>query len=128
MQFNPGFRLSIIDVSFVIVVTMMAMLLYMQAQYFLMVVVLTPSLQFFLFCNVFRIRRLLELIWASLYLIIFTATFYIELNPIVSTTIMVVIGLIFIGLEMRQPDYHGIFWQRINPKLPRWFEQHGKSI
>ena len=37
------------------------------------------------------------------------------------------IKLLYLGfgyLELRKPSYHGIFWQKLNPKLPEWFSEN----
>jgi hypothetical protein len=29
-----------------------------------------------------------------------------------------------VAAEMRRPDYHGIGWKIINPKLPEWWQSY----
>ena len=73
---------------------------------------------FFLFCNVFRIRRQPELIWAGL-LVIVTAAWiqsgHLSILGICGTQVPVTIAII--GNELRSPTYHGIFSRRINPTI-----------
>lgn len=84
---------------------------------------------FFLFCNVFRISRAPELIWASCYVALATGTLAFE-KPgwLTSTLIATSLAGLLIGLEMRKPSYHGLWWRSINPDLRRWWEtqSHGQ--
>jgi hypothetical protein len=29
--------------------------------------------------------------------------------------------------EMLKPSYHGVGWQRINPRLPEWWAENGPA-
>jgi hypothetical protein len=78
---------------------------------------------FFLFCNVFRIARVLELVWAAIFVVLAAGTVSVGFPgwPItaglsLAATVVVVI------VEMRKPSYHGVFWQQINPGLREWWE------
>ena len=73
---------------------------------------------FFLFCNVFRLSRPLELVWSAVFVMLAAGTVATEFPgwPIMvvgtlATTVVVV------ALEMRKPSYHGPGWKRINPRL-----------
>ena len=80
---------------------------------------------FFLFCNVFRISRPLELAWAAVFTITAGATAATGFpgwaaaiaGTLVATSIVLILGV-------RAPDYHGILWQRINPDLPQWWNEN----
>ena len=122
MGFKPGFRLSIIDTSFILVAVIGSVFFYQQEQFFISTMLFVPTLQFFLFCNIFRIRRLAELAWAGFYLITFYTAYTFHFTPLIPTTITLILGIIIIGIEIYHPSYHGIFWQRINPNLPQWFK------
>ena len=77
---------------------------------------------FFLFCNVFRVRRRYELMWTALCLVNFTAWFLL-VEPFTWLGVMGVqtpATLLAIGVEMRSPEYHGIFSRRLNPGLDEW--------
>ncbi|MCX6976643.1 MAG: hypothetical protein NTX04_01620, partial [Verrucomicrobia bacterium] len=81
---------------------------------------------FFLFCNVFRISRSLELIWAAGFLILtrFTVT---TGQPTWTTTAMLSLALtaVLVCIELRKPSYHGVGWSRFNPNLRQWWDaQH----
>jgi hypothetical protein len=73
---------------------------------------------FFLFCNVFRVSRAPELVWAGVFLALAGSTIALgvpgwpaTVAASLATTVVVV------TLEMRKPSYHGIGWRRINPTL-----------
>jgi hypothetical protein len=75
-------------------------------------------LHFFLFCNIFRVRRNLEITCAGLFILNVTGWFLAGrdgwLFPLLSqlpATIAV------IAWEMRSPAYHGILAERLNPQL-----------
>ena len=68
---------------------------------------------FFLFCNVFRVRRRLELIWAVLFVL--NTAVCLELSGGVwwaPLAAQLPVSVAVIGLEIRSPRYHGIFWNR----------------
>lgn len=78
-------------------------------------------LHFFLFCNVFRIRRVPELIWAAVFLLNCTAWIATgNLNLAAICGAQLPVTLLLIGYELRQPTYHGICAQRINPRLDEY--------
>ena len=79
---------------------------------------------FFLFCNVFRVRRRYELIWAAC----FIGNFIVHLSlagdgmPSVLAVALtqLPITVFFIWKEIRSERYHGIGSRRINPDLPSY--------
>ena len=73
---------------------------------------------FFLFCNVFRIRRKQELLWAATFIIngfIWSALGRYSIFILFGLQILLT-GIILI-LEMTRPDYHGIFCRNINKQM-----------
>ena len=73
---------------------------------------------FFLFCNVFRVRRSLELIWAAIFLI--TVGYRFAQGEMGWFPVMIIQGpvtLVVIGIEMMSPSYHGIAARKINRHL-----------
>lgn len=78
---------------------------------------------FFLFCNVFRISRPLELVWAAVFVALAGSTVVNEM-PGWMVTIMgsLIVTVVVIAIEMCRPSYHGIAWQRMNPRLQQWWE------
>jgi hypothetical protein len=120
--FQPGFRISVFD-GLVLALGVLGSVLTWPRAWWLGFVIAFVLGHFFLFCNVFRISRALELIWAVVFILLtrltvtsgwlsWTATILLSL----ATTLVVV------GLELRKPSYHGIGWSRVNPGLRQWWE------
>ncbi len=123
-RFNPGFRFSVNDG--VIVVVAGALSFGIGTFYpWLGVAVAFVVLHFFLFCNVFRISRPLELIWAALFVGAAIAASSEMLSWPLALVISAAVTPVFIAIEMRRPCYHGVFWQSVNPSLPEWWHDHG---
>lgn len=114
---SRGFRFSFVDACAIALCT-------------LGVVVLEPIIgteaylgpfvlgHFFLFCNVFRVRRRYELIWAALFLVHFSAWRLAGIDawwPICLLQTPVTLGAIY--AEIRSAEYHGIFSQESAPSL-----------
>lgn len=78
---------------------------------------------FFLFCNVFLVWRRLELIWAGLFVVNVVAHVALEVlewwPPVLW---QLPVTLVVIAWQMRSPWYHGIFAERINPRLPEYVQ------
>ena len=73
---------------------------------------------FFLFCNVFRIHRTKELIWAAICLLnVGTWAITDEVWWPGILMIQMPITVILIWTEIQLPRYHGIFARRLNPRL-----------
>jgi len=77
---------------------------------------------FFLFCNVFRLPRALELFWASGFVLAMLAYMQGVFPFITSVTAHETLAILCIAASTKLPSYHGIFWQRWNPKLREWWE------
>ena len=78
---------------------------------------------FFLFCNVIRMARPLELIWAGVFVVLAGATLAFETPSwLVTAPVSLFVTAVVVVVEMRKPSYHGVGWQRINPGLPAWWE------
>ncbi len=86
-------------------------------------IIATPTAQFFLFCNVFRIRRFPELIWAGCYAVIVVVQTICSWPELVDLVAGFAVGALVIGLETRHPSYHGVMWQKFNPDLPGWYKR-----
>ena len=121
-DFQPGFRLSVRDV--VVIVLGVAAALYLSTMEFWWgFIVAFVVAHFFLFCNVVRMARPLELTWAAAFLALASATLLTEAPgwPI-TTVVSLAVTLVVVVLQMRKPSYHGLGWQRINPDLRAWWE------
>jgi hypothetical protein len=120
--FSPGFRLSVRDGVVLLVGCAVSLWLPEGFKPFRWVVLVAVG-HFFLFCNVFRISRALELIWAAIFILatIGAEAFSFFGWPVIS----IAIGVTTVGVvacEMRKPSYHGICWKRINPRLREWWD------
>lgn len=75
-------------------------------------------LHFFLFCNVFRVRRKPELVWAGTFLLncaAWSVAGRFQVAWIFAIQFLVTIAIIL--AEIRSPYYHGVFSRRINPQI-----------
>jgi hypothetical protein len=117
-KFSPGFRLSLVDAAILAAGASTAMF----APRPLSIVVGTVVGHFFLFCNVFRMSRKPELVWATTFVLLAAATIAQSLPGWPWTVgISVAMAGMLIALEMRKPSYHGVGWQTVNPRLPQWW-------
>ena len=121
-QFSPGFRISVTD-SLVLFAGAVGSILAAQVEWWMGLVVGFAIGHFFLFCNVFRISRPLELAWAALFIVLAGSTITTEQPgwPLV-IGISLIATLLVVAEQVRKPSYHGIAWQRLNPKLLDWWE------
>jgi hypothetical protein len=124
-EFQPGFRLSLVD-CVVIVVGLIAAVALWSRVWWLGFVVAFVVAHFFLFCNVFRIARWLELCWSGVFvgLVAPTILFGTPSWPITIVAALVMTAIV-VRIEMRKPSYHGVLWRRINPELPKWWSAGG---
>jgi hypothetical protein len=77
---------------------------------------------FFLFCNVFRVARSLELVWTIVFVLLAGAR--LQKDVFEWSTIYMLSGALTIALivvEMRKPSYHGMGWRTLNPGLREWW-------
>ena len=82
-------------------------------------------LHFFLFCNVCRIKRIAELIWAGLFILLTVLSALFDLIPWNMVIGMMLAGtLIVLLIEIRRPSYHGILWKQLNPHLAIWWSTY----
>lgn len=84
---------------------------------------------FFLFCNVFRVARALELIWAgfALVLTVTTAVTGFPNWPLTAVCCGLATALVIV-YEMKKPSYHGVGWRTINPDLKTWWDAQNQSL
>jgi hypothetical protein len=120
-EFKPGFRFSRFDALLLVLGTLGASFACLKTQWFGFVIAFVV-VHFFLFCNVFRISRGLEYLWASVFVALTRFT-VVSGHPAWTTTVLLSLSaaLLVVGLELRKPSYHGIGWSRINPHLRRWW-------
>jgi hypothetical protein len=122
--FAPGFRLSVVDIIVLVAGTAVTIVLSMFVWWWGFVPAFVLA-HFFLFCNVVRMARPLELIWSGVYVVLAGATVSLETPGwLVTTLVSLLVTAMVVVVEMRKPSYHGVGWQRINPDLPAWWESH----
>jgi len=120
--FSPGFRLSSFDVAILVAGLLGAILLGVQFWWAGMLIGFVV-LHFFLFCNVFRISRPSELVWAAVFVATAGLTVLTGFPGWVATAVIAIaLSSFLIGRETKKPDYHGIYWKSWNPSLPSWWE------
>jgi hypothetical protein len=76
---------------------------------------------FFLFCNMFRVRRSYELVWTGCALANVVGWHLAGAGG--GWAVLAVqspITIAVIGLELRSPRYHGIAARRLNPRLDEY--------
>ncbi|MCA9098366.1 MAG: hypothetical protein KDA36_08270 [Planctomycetaceae bacterium] len=104
-----GFRFSILDLSAIAVCGLLTWLTYPFLDELSLLFPITLG-HFYLFCNVFRIHRNLELIWAGGF--VFNVAIHLVLREISWLRILAIqtpLTVFLIVVEMRSGRYHGIF-------------------
>jgi hypothetical protein len=121
-KFQPGFRLSALDVV-IPIVGGIASAYAMTIDRWFGVAIAFVVLHFFLFCNALRMSRPLELTWAGIFAGLAAAAISRSLLswPAVFAISSVVTGVDAIT-ETRRRSYHGVGWQKLNPRLPEWWQ------
>ncbi len=121
-RFRPGFRLSVLDVL-VLCAGAWGTWHVGRDLWWAGAAIGFVVGHFFLFCNVFRIARKPELMWAGCFVVLCAATILTGLPGWTATFAgSLCLTLVLILREMRKPSYHGVFWERVNPGLRTWWE------
>lgn len=103
-----GFRISAIDIG-VLLVTAAVTCVAVPAIGDLGWLPLFVVGHFFLFCNVFRIRRRPELIWAGWFVAVcVTLSVASQISLPTIAVLVIPLTIVLLALEMRHPTYHGI--------------------
>lgn len=118
---DAGFRLSVID-GIVLAAGGIATVLLHDAIGPMVGLFPMAIGHFFLFCNVFRVRRRYELAWTAVFLVNFTAWTWTAFSWPGVLAIQLPVTAIVIALEIRSPRYHGVFASRWNPRLPEYLD------
>lgn len=121
-QFNPGFRLSKLDIG-VLILGCLGAYYYAKANFLTSFIILFVVGHFFLFCNIVRMSRIPELIWAISFLSMTISSIVFQFfSPDIVFAFSLLITFVLIYFELRKPSYHGLFWEKFNPDLPEWFK------
>ncbi len=125
--FKPGFRISTLD-YIVLVFGVTGCVAALQIDSAVAGVIAFTIGHFFLFCNVVRMNRAYELIWAAGFLLLAGATIY-EIIPSwwLCYGITILMTGVLVTMQLRRPDYHGAFWQELNPNLSEWWKQNSND-
>jgi len=123
-QFKPGFRISIPE-AMILCAGIVGGILRGTNTWWAGFAVAFVVLHFFLFCNVFRITRSPELIWAGAFLLLGGSTLLTGLPGWVAAILCsIALSSYFIWRETKKPSYHGICWEQWNPDLRSWWNEH----
>ena len=123
-HFRPGFRLSVSD-AVILAIGITASFLTPND---IAIIIITAVGHFFLFCNVFRVSRAPELIWACIFIILSSCTIAMGYpNWLATIGLSLAVATTFIVRELFMPSYHGIFWRKFNPSLPEWWKKRNPS-
>lgn len=119
--FAPGFRLSVVDGVALGAGAVATATAAMTSGWIALGVAFAVA-HFFLFCNVLRLPRRLELLWAGVFLMLMVAASAAWLNwpAAFGVVLLMTLGVAILGV--RQPGYHGVLWRWFNPDLPDWWE------
>ena len=113
---EPGMRFSFTDFVVLAVAALGAWRLFSLGHPLWWIVVAVVG-HFFLFCNVFRVRRTLELWWAVVFVVNVSACFaFGKIDWWPAMGLQLPVTILVICLELRSSSYHGIGAQWINPK------------
>lgn len=115
-KFNPGFRLSFLDVLVLTISVFGALKIYEISVYMSFIILFVVG-HFFVFCNVVRINWKSEIVWASFFVFLGVLKVSIELHFALSF----ILTIILVYIDLKRPSYHGAFWKQINPGLLDWF-------
>ena len=105
---RPGFRFSRADALVLVAGAVLTVALWPAIGSLAFVVPVT-LVHFFLFCNVFRVRRGVELLWAGVFVLNFAAwglTGRLSWTRVLLTQLPVTLAILVV--EVRHPRYHGI--------------------
>ena len=106
---SPGFRFSLVDGLFLALCAAATLLLRTSMGPFVWIIAAAAG-HFFLFCNVFRVRRSYELAWTAVFLANVAGwTWAGRFSWTVVLAVQIPVTLLVIGLEIASPRYHGIF-------------------
>lgn len=123
-DFEPGFRCNVFDIVILISGILVAIVAVPFALWLANAIVWVVS-HFFLFCNVFRISRPLELAWALVFVFLCAGTLTLSIPPWSITFVLSAAAtVVVISLEVLKPSYHGVGWQWINPSLRQWWRSN----
>lgn len=124
-NFKPGFQISWLDVI-VLVAGLAGSIVAGWQAWWAGVVVGFVVVHFFLFCNVFRIPRAMELVWSAFFFLLAGVTILVNFPGWIATfAASLVLSSLLVWRTTRRDDYHGICWKVLNPRLRDKWESGG---
>lgn len=118
-----GFRFSLTD-AIAIGVFLAAAVGFRHLGNSLWWLLVIAAAHFFLFCNVFRIVRRRELIWAALFIVnvgVWACFDHLTWGVVLLCQLPITVGVIV--ADMRAAGYHGVFANKLNPRLNEYLER-----
>lgn len=112
-----GFRFSVADFGVLLALVAVAVVLHRLGSNLWWLVAIVAS-HFFLFCNVFRVLRRRELIWAAFFVLnvgLWLLLGRLDCFSVLACQLPLSVGVI--AWETKARRYHGIFARRLNPAL-----------
>jgi hypothetical protein len=110
-EVGPGFRLSYTDLLVLLLTAGVSWLLWSPIPQLAVGLVVVLA-HFFLFCNVFRVPRKLELAWAGALVLNVGAWQLLDtFSWIRVLAVQLPITAIIVGVTIWRPDYHGVGWR-----------------
>jgi hypothetical protein len=119
-----GFRCSWFDIAVLLSALVLSLWLH-SARFPLWWIVPMVAGHFFLFCNVFLVWQRWELLWAGVFVLNVAA--HLAIDQVDGWSVLLwqtPVTIVVILLQVRSPWYHGIFAERLNPRLPDFLEGH----
>ena len=119
--FSPGFRFSVLD-GIVLAIGAVATIGVVMIDLWIGIAIAFVVLHFFFFCNILRMSRTLELIWAAIFAVSAVLATVVVVAWPVAFGVSLLATLLVAVVELRRPSYHGVAWARVNPRLPEWWK------
>ena len=125
-HFQPGFRLSWRNVAMLPLGGCGAWALWRTGWAVATAAVVGVVGHFFLFRHALRMARVLELIWAAVFvavmaLVVLALPWVAALGWSVPGGLVACATAVLVCLQVRRADYHGVGWRYFTPDLPAWF-------
>ncbi len=119
---NWGFRFSMTDAGAIGAAAGAAFFLWRLASPLWWLLLIAAG-HFFLFCNVFRIVRRRELLWATLFILnagLWAWFDRLSWSPVLLCQTPITVAVIL--MDIRSPAYHGVLARRWNARLGDYLE------
>jgi hypothetical protein len=118
-----GFRLSVSDVAVLVAGAALSRYCWGYLAEYSLFIPFTVG-HFFLFCNVFRVRRKPELAWTGIFVLNVAAHSFLAdtMNMWSVCGLQAIVTVVLITREVSRPDYHGLLSRKINGHIDDYLE------